>query len=354
MTRVLVVAMDWGLGHAARCVPIIRALQERGCHVSTASSGTALELLRAECTDVPSFEMPSYQVRYSRRALFAALVLQLPKFVSTVRREHQWVQQFVRANHIDCIISDNRYGCYAKGTHSVLITHQLNVLWPRGWRALGALANAMLRFQIRKFTECWVPDSEETSLAGVLTKSNVSFRKIGFLSRFHFRGGKSKVNAIVILLSGPEPQRTMLEEMITHQLKEYDGEWLLVRGVPCGSNRFQRADERTIDFLPAAQLQEVIERAEIVVCRSGYSTLMDLIALKKRAVLIPTPGQTEQEYLARYCTEKMIAGCVEQSHFNLKSALAEVYRFTGFGDFSMRENLLRAALDELVKQVESQ
>jgi UDP:flavonoid glycosyltransferase YjiC (YdhE family) len=354
MNRVLVVAMDWGLGHAARCVPVIRGLQNRGCQVWMASSGAALALLRAECDGVPSFEMPPYNVRYTRHALFFALIMQLPKFVLTIVREHRWVQQIIRTHQIDCIISDNRYGCYAKNTHSILITHQLNILWPLGWGSLGTLANGLLGCQLKKFSECWVPDDRQIALTGALTKSSIPFRYVGFLSRFCFRGNEPKRNTLLVLLSGPEPQRSILERIIIPQLRERDAEWLLVRGVKESSTgRAQTDDQRIVDFLAAEQLQNVIEWAEVVVCRSGYSTLMDLIALKKKAILVPTPGQTEQEYLASHCQEKKIAGYKEQHTFVLKDALDGAARFSGFGAVPMKTDALTAALDELVKQVES-
>lgn len=309
--RVLVAPLDWGLGHASRCVPLIRALLSLGHEVIIASQGGALALLRQEFPALQAFPLPAYAPRYSRRhRLFVALFFQLPKFLWVIHREHRSVARLVKDQHIDFIFSDNRYGCWCREAPSVFITHQLSIQLPAALR----WAEPMVRFfnhrQIAKFTHCWVPDYPDQSLSGKLSDPHalrVSF--IGPLTRFE-RAPAPVAQSLDVLaiLSGPEPQRTLFMTRALGALREAKCRFKVVTGQP-------GADATSAEVLPhlsSKSLQELILSARVVICRSGYSSLMDMHELSKPMLLVPTPGQTEQLYLASLWEQRGWATACDQ------------------------------------------
>ncbi|HEU5147881.1 MAG TPA: glycosyltransferase [Chryseosolibacter sp.] len=354
MKRVVVAVLDWGLGHATRSVPVIRELMRQGCEVFLAGSGESLALLRKEFPELRVLTLPAYAPRYPQSGTFMELsmALQLPRFIRAITAEHRALEKIVREEHIDCIISDNRYGCWSKKIRAVFITHQSNILMPRRF---GFLAGAVRRINERlmsRFDECWIPDSpSDDSLTGELStfgKSNVtvSVRRIGWLSRFEPRLTKgSDAIDVLAIFSGPEPQRTALENIILPQLKASSLDFRVVRGLPSVDS--DTGDKRVVNFMTATDLQRAIESAALIIARSGYSTVMDMKALEKRVVFIPTPGQTEQEYLGKRLKEAGVAYCVSQDQFDLNAAIAESKKFSGFVSGGNNSLLIRAVEDLL-------
>src|SRR5688572_17397037 len=217
--RVLVAPLDWGLGHATRCIPIIEELLKRNCEVVIASSGSALKLLRKEFPDLEFFALPSYRIHYPRSGSFIfSIAIQTPKVLMAIGKEHKRVQKIVHDNKIDLILSDNRYGCWSNKTQSVFISHQLNLQTTGWWRLLKPVVGLLHNRMIKKFDQCWIPDDPELNLAGALTKNlKLNVKHIGILSRFKKQNLELKYD-LAIVLSGPEPQRTMLEEIIFKQI----------------------------------------------------------------------------------------------------------------------------------------
>lgn len=337
MKKVLVAVLDWGLGHATRSVPVIRAFQRQGCEVFLAGSGESLALLRKEFPALPAFSLPAYAPRYPRKGTSMALsmALQLPRFMGVIRAERRAVERIVEKEHIDVIISDNRYGCRSKKVPSVLITHQSNILMPKRFGFLGGLVRRLNEGLMHRFDECWIPDfppgeslAGELSTFGNLTRK-VPIRYIGWLSRFepHPVKGVETIDVLAIF-SGPEPQRTMLEEIVLPQLKASTLNFLAVRGLPTTDS--DPGDKRIVNFMTALDLQSAIESAAVIIARSGYSTVMDMKTLEKKAIFVPTPGQTEQEYLAARLKDAGVAYSVSQEEFNLYAALDESKNFSGF------------------------
>ena len=348
--RILVTPLDWGLGHATRCIPIIRALKKRNAEVFIASSGRALVLLREEFPELISFELTAYNVHYSRSLPFSlSLFLQIPKYLRTIKREHAQVEQIVRQHKIDLIISDNRFGCWSAEVPSVFITHQVNLQMPGSLKWTELLINRLNLNWIRKFNHCWIPDELENPITGKLSDSkSVNGRYIGMLSRFRKGIEVNKKYELLILLSGPEPQRTVLEEKLLKQLKDFSDQVFFVRGLP-GEIDLPVSEKINLYFanhLPSDELNKVIEESELIICRSGYSTIMDFSRLAKKAIFIPTPGQTEQEYLADELKKRKIAFCAGQDNFNLNQALKLSMAYTGFLE-SDGNDLLDKALDQL-------
>jgi uncharacterized protein (TIGR00661 family) len=354
MKNVLVAPLDWGLGHATRCIPIIRELVKRGCKVSIAGNGDSLALLRKEFPQKKFFELEPYAPVYSksRSGMVWKMAAQIPKFYLTIKKEHEQIEKLVTENKFDLVISDNRYGCWSKQVTSVFVTHQSRILMPKRFGWLAPLVRIQNKKLIRKFNYCWVPDFPGgISLTGDLNKftSNEKkfFKFIGPLSRFKAtRKKKDPVYGVTIILSGPEPQRSMFEKLVRLQLSATDINYCLVRGV-------LNPSERTIapnifDYLTTAKLQEVIESSKIIVARSGYSTVMDMASLHKKVIFVPTPGQTEQEYLAKRLHESGIAYGCPQSKFDLQYAINETQNFTGFKHINIDSELLSDTIDSLL------
>jgi uncharacterized protein (TIGR00661 family) len=362
MKKVLVAPLDWGLGHASRCIPLIRVLQEKKCEVVIAGSGRSLELLRAEFPSLRCFTLAAYDPQYpSKGSMVIKMAAQLPRFLATIKKEHRQLENIVTDEKMDVVISDNRFGCWSAKVTSVFITHQSNILMPKRFGWLAGIVRKMNHRTMRKFSVCWIPDFPgEQSLAGVLSEMKVEGAQyVGVLSRFsspHEKqseplSGSQGVYNLLCVFSGPEPQRTILENLVVEQLKGTDLKAMIVRGIPAGEKKNPlKVKADVIDFANSHQLQQLITRSEIVLARSGFSTVMDLATMKKKAIFIPTPGQTEQEYLASRMREQKVAYSMSQKNFNLAVALREVTEYRGFRDIPAKNDLLRKAIDEVLNK----
>ncbi len=316
---ILLTALNWGIGHAARCVPLIQAIISEGANLTIASDGKAKAFLQKEFPTLDILEMPTNEIRYGKRGVAAALLPQLPAFFKQINADQKWVQDLVSRKGIDLIISDNRYGCYHDQVPSVLITHQLNIQAPK---LAKPMIDKVLRSWVNNFNEIWVPDVE-SGLAGILTDNNLDIpvRFLGPLSRFENNTSKKKVetleNQLLVLLSGPEPQRSILEEKIWSQLEKINIPVVFVRGTNTVFEQTDLSHVDVFDLLTANDLKPFLEKSKYIICRSGYSTLMDLAQFSCQALLIPTPGQSEQEYLAKYCEAKNWSVNQPQHKFNI-------------------------------------
>jgi uncharacterized protein (TIGR00661 family) len=322
-----VAPLDWGLGHATRCIPVIKALLQAGCTVLLAGEGKTATLLQAEFPQLNLLPLPGYAVQYSKGSNLAGkLFLQIPKIRAAISREHLWLQNAAAEYGIDGVIADNRYGLYHPGIPCIFITHQL--LIKTGFGALSDRLLQRLAYRyINRFSECWVPDAADGfTLAGQLAHPKAlpktPVRYIQFLSRFEYSTEEPLTHHLLVLLSGPEPQRSILERLLLQQVKELKEPVFFVRGLP-GSVALPAVPYQVtiVNHLPTGALQKAVEGATYIISRCGYSSVMDVVTLRKKAIMIPTPGQTEQEYLATHLTKNNIALCIPQSKFKLKNAL---------------------------------
>ena len=330
--RILIAPLDWGLGHATRCIPIINELIEQNCEVVIAAAGSSLFLLKKEFPATVFLRIGGYEIQYSRNSKWLpfTLLLQFPKIIFSIRKENAWLKKIIAEYEVDAVISDNRFGLYNKKVPSVYITHQLYI--KTGNIFSEKIAQKIHDHFIKKYINCWVPDFKENGLAGELSHpvnipSNVSY--IGPLSRFEKINNITKIYNLLISLSGPEPQRTIFEKMIIAQLKTFKKKVLLVRGLP-DENKTLQADAGLIEIvnhLPAEKLNIAFQQSEMIISRSGYSTIMDLVKLEKNAILVPTPGQKEQEYLANYLMEKKYFYSVPQHNFSLETTIDHASSF---------------------------
>lgn len=312
--KTLVCPLNWGLGHATRCVPLIRKELEEGNEVVIASDGFPLKFLKQQFPDLRFVEFPSYPVQYSKydTQVFAFMKF-LPKMFRDIYREHHWLKKITKKEHFDKIISDNRFGLWNKKIHSIYITHQVMVKMPTALKPLEKLDYELHRKVIEKYDECWIPDyAENCGLSGDLahkfpTPKNAKY--IGMLSRFDIYSNvkpNTKYDNVVIL-SGVEPQRTIFQEAMTKEYENSHQKTLMLIGKPTESLENNQLGNITIlPHLEDDKMAAVFKGAKNIVCRAGYSTVMDLEVLDclNKAEFYPTPGQTEQEYLAEYLENK--------------------------------------------------
>lgn len=319
---ILIAPLDWGLGHATRCIPIIDCLVHLGHTIIIGTDGAQAALLKEFFPNLTFLKLKGYEIQYSTNAHFFALkiLLQLPKILRSIAFEKQWLKQIIKEHHIDLVISDNRYGLYSEAIPCIFISHQLTIKAPFKW--LEYLLRKMNYSYINRFTACWVPDMEGVeNIAGELAhpiqmpKTPVHY--INLLSRFKPMKAAQKFD-YCILLSGPEPQRTVFENIVIESIKKIKGSILLVRGKPLEKSVPFIADHVTVyNHLNVIELSKAIQESELILCRSGYSTLMDLLILQKKMMLVPTPGQTEQEYLAEKLSKDGIALTTKQMNIDL-------------------------------------
>jgi uncharacterized protein (TIGR00661 family) len=332
--RILVAPLNWGLGHATRSIPIINALIFEGFLPIIASDGDALTLLRKEFPNLPSIELPSYNVTYAKNGKNFKLKLlkDSPKLLKAIKADKKAIDFIIDNNAISGIISDNRLGARSKKVPSVFMTHQLNVLSGNTtW-----LSTKMHQNFIKKFDICWVPDTDSAiNLSGKLGHSklvSIPTKYIGPLSRFT-KGNFEIKNDIIVLISGPEPQRTLLEEKLLFELKNYSGKVVFVKGVMEKEQTIKVIGSMTIyNFMTSPLLEKTINESALMISRSGYTTVMDLAKLNKKAFFIPTPGQFEQKYLAKRLTELGLVPSCKQDDFNLKK-IEDVAKYKGLKAF---------------------
>ncbi|MFK8010258.1 MAG: glycosyltransferase [Saprospiraceae bacterium] len=353
--KVLVAPLNWGLGHATRCIPIIRFLQKQNASVFLASDGRAFHLLKKEFPELPIFQLPAYNITYRTSNMMWDMAWQFPKMMRAIAHEKKGISKIVEKEKIDIIISDNRFGVFSQKTYNVFMTHQINLPIPIPlFRQIG---NWLNRKMIQRFDECWIPDFEKKpNLSGKLSHGNFKLNNttitkyIGSLSRIKKIESNIKRKAIIIL-SGPEPQRTFLEKKILDQALKLPFQFLLVKGQTEKQEHFYfNKNIEIVSFLTSEKLNQTIAESEIVISRSGYTTLMDLVALEKKAILIPTPGQTEQEYLARHFFEQKIFFSTSQKDFDLKNALEEVESFSGFEKSFFENSIFEKNVIEMLEK----
>jgi UDP:flavonoid glycosyltransferase YjiC (YdhE family) len=343
MKRILVAPLNWGLGHAARCVPLVRALEKMGAQVLLASDGSALQLLRAEFPHLPSFAIPSYRIRYQSNSMIWNIARQMPRITYAIRAEQWATERIVQSEGVQGILSDNRYGCFSRRADSVLLTHQLHLRVPNG--PLEWAANQVLRRAFRKFDHIWVPDvPHEASLSGALSHPRLKkfdIQYIGVLTRMRAEAAGREYD-VAVVLSGPEPQRTFLEQILLEQAMSLPQKFIFVQGkTKTKSHHFAAENVEVVSYLTSQELNRVLAASGAVVCRSGYTSLMDLAMLGKKALLVPTPGQTEQEYLAAFLSEKNAFLSQKQENIDLESGLAQLEKTSGIplGQFDSEDFL---------------
>jgi uncharacterized protein (TIGR00661 family) len=308
--KILIAPLNWGLGHATRMIPLVHEFLKFGCEVELASDGQAYELLKQEFPKLKIHRVPAYEIRYSKhRFLMLRLIVQVPAMFRGMRKEHKWLKVYCDINAPDLIISDDRFGMHHKSVPSYYVTHQINVIMPRYFKVLQPVVRFIHQKIIENYQLCLIPDMEVHGLSGVLAHSKATFnfpvKYVGVLSRFPnaYKKYTGDIPYILAVISGPEPQRTILETKLIERFEKGSQTVWIVSGKPDSVKQKQVGSVKLISHLPSEELFGLMKAVPVLICRSGYSTLMDLFEIGRKAIIIPTPGQTEQEYLAEYFAE---------------------------------------------------
>jgi predicted glycosyltransferase len=362
--RILVCPLDWGIGHATRCTAVIRQLQAQGAEVVIAADGRPLNFLREAFPELQSVRFPGYIVRYpEKQSMAVAMLRQTPFLLRSIAREHRELKNLIRQFRIDGVISDNRFGLWNRNVPNVYMTHQIRIKAPGSLKFAEPFLQRVHRSYIDRYDECWIPDLEgETNLSGDLAHSSPrprNARYVGLLSRFSDSGLKSPSASssgqppeMLVMISGPEPQRTLFENLVIAQIRQHPGlPAVLLRGIPGESTYDPKIPGLKIySHLPDEQIRELILSARSILCRPGYSTLMDLVTLGRGAWLVATPGQTEQEYLSQHLPARLPFQSMSQENFKLDEVLKNPGKMSLPGIFPSGSHLLEQAVAGFLKK----
>ena len=357
MGSVLFTPLNWGLGHAMRDMPIIRTLLERGHDVTIAACGNALTALQREFPTCRFIEFEDYPSPYSSGRFFLPkLSVYFPVLLHAVARERRKTERIISRDRFDLVISDNRLGVCSSHVPSLFITHQLHFHLPPALWPVELIASALNRFHHSKFDRVIVPDNPPgpLSLAGKLSRPDSDSAR----SRAYFAGILTSIPRqdvprdldYLVLISGPEPQRTRLEEILLPMARELDGSSVVLLGSPQRKSKVTRSGDCTIrTYVTNEEKAKLMNRAKFVICRSGYTTMMELAELGKKAGLfIPTPGQTEQEYLSWYYEQKGWFFSKSQYRLDLPGDISTAREYTGFPSMPATEENVRHLYDNLL------
>lgn len=354
--RILIAVLNWGLGHASRCIPVIERLRQTGVDVVIASDGEALAFLNQRFPDLPAAILPSYNIRYHSKSMVWNMARSLPRILKAIEAEKEATEKLFEQYDIDAIISDNRYGCYREHFFSALIIHQINIQCPKRLQWLEPLLFKIHQRYIEPFNTCLVPDYQgEQNLSGDLSHKrklkNTEF--IGPLSHLEVKKNtliSENKYKLMAICSGPEPARTNFEQIILRELSQVNFKSVLVRGTNKKFTGTVPGHISIFDMCSSEEISTLMATSELIISRSGYSTIMDLAKTGKDAILIPTPGQTEQEYLAAYHHQAKRFFTMSEKNFSLKEALHQYKSFRNNFKANEKESLNRK-LDELLKLI---
>ncbi len=334
--NILIAPLCWGLGHAARCIPLIKHLSHHN-HVEIASDGLALEWLRNELPDHDFHELPSYDIKYTDKPTFFRNLDHLSSSYTAIQAEHQATKKILQNHPIDLIISDHRLGVRSDEIESVILAHQLTI--PFDSNLAKKSASEIQARLISRFDQCWVPDypEEEKQLSGTLSHQGLSIPKtyIGPLSRFEstLQGDYQTDQYILVILSGVEPDRTQLERKLYDILSDQNQYRItLVRGTSAPRPSYMKtlgSHFKVLDLASSDELEGLLGSASLVISRCGYSTIMDLHMLKKKAIYIPSQYQPEQLYLGQLADLKIDSSCLQEHDLSAQSLFTEVKKHLG-------------------------
>ncbi len=336
--KVLLGALSWGLGHATRDLPVLKKMIDEGHEVTVLSYGRSLELLKHTLKDRCEYkELFDYPLPYTKSNLMPGkIMLYFPRILKAIKDEHRKAQKIIHQGNFDRVISDARYGVYSLKKPSFFMTNQVKYISP-GRFFLGELATEFFNHNFhKKFSAVIVPDYRDNSLSGDLSH-NLKFLKdkrieyVGMLTDLQKKEVKQDIDHF-ITISGPEPQRTLFQEKIFKQIDQLKGRIVVTCGKPESINKDLLGDVEVHTHLKREDQEDFTNRSKMVIARSGYTTMMELVALGKKALLVPTPGQTEQEYLSKYHNKLGTFYSVSQNKFQLGRDAKIAEKYSGFNE----------------------
>lgn len=356
--NILISPLEWGLGHAGRMVPLAKRLQKLNHNIFFGSGEEHLSFFRSEVPGANYIHFPGFRIGYSRYLpQYIIILFKSPVFLYHIILEHNRLKKIIRDYSIDIVISDNRIGLWNSGIKTVFITHQLRIVFPEPFRFLEFIGIQINRLIIKKYSICFIPDlCGELNVSGRLShgfRLPGNVRYIGILSRLggHFNDVNSRSDKCTVILSGPEPQRSILKQKVTKILLSQGRPAVMLEGKP--GKTYESYTLNNIVYynhLSAIETIKLLKESETIISRSGYSTIMELISLGCSALLIPTPGQTEQEYLAEYLSEKGWFRSLVQRDINEHTSIPSTSAIIPAAIMEESGKLLEIALAELLEK----
>ncbi|MEA1964380.1 MAG: glycosyltransferase [Candidatus Aerophobetes bacterium] len=342
--KVLFGICSWGLGHATRDIPLIKRMLEEGHTLTLCGKGRSLELLKKEFKKKCLYlNIPDYSSPYSKRNFFIPkFVAYVPFYINEIIEEHKRIKKLIYKERYERIISDNRFGVYSKEIPSYFISHQLRFIVPGRIKPFERVTERFNYLFKNNFCKFLVPDDRESCLSGELSHNLNYFEKdrieyLGIISDLKKRDVKEDIDYF-ISISGPEPQRTIFERRVLAQAPFLRGKVVIALGKPENEKEIVDNHLHIFGFLERERQEEIMNRAKLVITRPGYTTVMELAILGKKALFIPTPGQTEQVYLASYHEKKGNFYSVEQDKLNLREDVEKAKEYKGITCSSLKEN----------------
>lgn len=334
--KIIYAVCSWGLGHATRSLPVIKKLVKEKNDLTIISQGRSLQLLKNELgKNLRYIEIEDYPMLLSEnsRQFMAKSMVYWPNFINKMIKGQRKIQRILEKEKYDKIISDGRYDIYSRKIPSFFISHQIRIMNPLRIKMFENGSEIFNLFFFKRFCGVIVPDFRDDTLSGDLSHNlhRIDEKKIhyaGVLSDFK-KINKTKDIDYLISISGPEPQRTILEERLLTQVGNLKGKVVVTLGKTEKMEKFKEGGVETYSFLPSDKREEFLNRAKLVVSRSGYSTVLDLAVIGCKALMTPTPGQIEQEYLAEYHNKKGSFYCVNQHKIDLCKDVENAKKTTG-------------------------
>ena len=391
--KVLVAPLDWGLGHATRCVPVVREFLRCGAEVELAVVKDNANFFREVFPDLRQRLAPSYNIVYPKHGYNMALWLlkNSMHLNSIMRYEHHFAEEMVERHGYDVIFSDNRFAFYSKNAYSIYMTHQRRIAFPKAFSAFEGVGILWHSGIMRKFDEVWVPDMEFfPGYAGSLSHSGATpgdkpMRYVGALSRFseyvesqkkaddvklesdvdlmsvsEFMANSASVEwnvqpreryKVAAIVSGVEPARTRFETRLRKVLSEIPGHHVMILGKPSlGSKNWKEGNIEFWTHLATNEFADVVRRADFVVSRGGYSTVMDMAELGAKCIFVPTPGQFEQVVLAHDLSEAGYAAEIPEDDLSVET-LTSAFESSAAMPLAEKQNLLRDAVENVVQKI---
>ncbi|HLN55023.1 MAG TPA: glycosyltransferase [Bacteroidales bacterium] len=357
--NILICPLEWGLGHAARMIPLATRLMNRNCRVFIGAGEKHIALIRAELPGLTFIRFPGFSPSYSKYLpQYFAMLLKSPVLLFHIIREHRLLNRILKENKIDIVISDNRFGLWNSNVTCVYVTHILRIPLPPPWKIFEHIGILLHRMVIKKYDYCMIPDLPgELNLSGKLShdlRLTENVRYTGLLSRFDKETagtGKFSFRHNSVVLSGPEPQRSIMKAKLVKALHNCETPTVILEGNPEKAGSETRTGNIIFhSHLKTAEMKELLTTSNIIISRSGYTTIMDLVFLNRSGLLIPTPGQTEQEYLAEYLSARGWFKTLTQKRIDENIGLEPHLPSWPSGLIGESKVLLDKFLDELLEE----
>jgi len=357
--RVFIAPLNWGLGHATRLLPLINYLLAKNYKIYIGASGRSKEVLQQEVSQCTFFDFPEYPIKYPQSRFFVTrfMLIIFPQMLLAMKNEQKKLRILHKKYQFDLIISDNRFSLALTGVKSLLVSHQLRYKLPWPIQKMEWLPEYFNYSHFRKYDRIIVPDTDENkTLTGDLSHNMryLPYNKLyylGIMTTVEMDISEDEENIdYLVLISGPEPQRTKFEKIVINQVKSLQGRVVVALGKPEKNYKIRMGNSVIYSYLNRNKISKYLGRAKFIVSRPGYTTVMEMIESGKRGLFIPTPGQIEQVYLAKYFMDNKWCYSVSQYKFDLSNAVKIAQTYPGFpGNFSRTRENLDKLFDEVIK-----